>query len=172
VTRRALPRDTVATVDTGAHRILLNQMWQCYEPRTLLQSTGLCTMGCALPLAMGYKLAQPDRTVVAFVGDAGLEMVLGELATLRDLGLPLIVVVFVDESLALIEMKQRDIGYANVGVDFGASDFPAVARAFDMHGVWSDDRDGLECALDEALERQGSTLIACRIGARAYDGRF
>ena len=87
-------------------------------------------------------------------------------------GLPLIVVVFVDESLALIEMKQRDIGYANVGVDFGASDFPAVARAFDMHGVWSDDRDGLECALGEALERQGSTLIACRIGARAYDGRF
>ena len=172
VTRRALPRDTVATVDTGAHRILLNQMWQCYEPRTLLQSTGLCTMGCALPLAMGYKLVQPDRTVVAFVGDAGLEMVLGELATLRDLGLPLIVVVFVDESLALIEMKQRDIGYANVGVDFGASDFPAVARAFDMHGVWSDDRDGLECALGEALERQGSTLIACRIGARAYDGRF
>ena len=172
VARRVLPRDTVASVDTGAHRILLSQMWQCYEPRTLLQSTGLCTMGCALPLAMGYKLVEPERTVVAFVGDAGLEMVLGELATLRDLGLPLIVVVFVDASLALIELKQRGQGYANVGVDFGASDFPAVARAFDMHGVWIDDRDGLESALGEALERKGSTLLACRIGARAYDGRF
>jgi acetolactate synthase-1/2/3 large subunit len=172
VARRVLPRDTLATVDTGAHRILLSQMWQCYEPRTLLQSTGLCTMGCALPLAMGYKLAQPGRTAVAFLGDAGLEMVLGELATLRDLGLPLIVVVFVDESLALIELKQRDMGYANTGVDFGASDFPAVARALDMHGTWVDDREALESALREALERQGSTLIACRIGAHAYDGRF
>jgi acetolactate synthase-1/2/3 large subunit len=172
VARRVLPRDTLATVDTGAHRILLSQIWQCYAPRTLLQSTGLCTMGCALPLAMGYKLVQPGRTVVAFVGDAGLEMVLGELATLRDLGLPVIVVVFVDESLALIELKQRNMGFANVGVDFGASNFPAVARAFDMHGTWVDDREALETALNEALERQGSTLIACRIGAHAYDERF
>ena len=62
VARRALPRDAVATVDTGAHRILLNQMWECYGPRTLLQSTGLCTMGCALPLAMGVKLAAPVRS--------------------------------------------------------------------------------------------------------------
>jgi len=172
VARRVLPRDTVASVDTGAHRILLSQMWQCYAPRTLLQSTGLCTMGCGLPLAMGYKRVAPERTVVAFVGDAGLEMVLGELATLRDLGLPLIVIVFVDESLALIEMKQRNEGYANVGVDFGASNFPAVARAFDMHGAWIDDREGLEGALSDALERQSPTLLACRIGARAYDGRF
>ena len=172
VARRVLPRDTLAAVDTGAHRILLSQMWQCYEPRTLLQSTGLCTMGCALPLAMGYKLVQPDRTAVAFVGDAGLEMVLGELATLRDLGLPLIVVVFVDESLALIELKQRDMGYATAGVDFGASDFPAVARAFDIHGVWADDREVLAKELSDAQERDTATLIACRIGARPYDGRF
>ncbi len=159
-------------MDTGAHRILLSQMWQCYEPRTLLQSTGLCTMGCALPLAMGYKLVQPERTVVAFVGDAGLEMVLGELATLRDLGLPVIVVVFVDESLALIELKQRDMGYANTGVDFGASDFPAVARAFDLHGVWADNREVLASELSSAMQRDKATLIACPIGSRSYDGRF
>ncbi len=172
VARRVLPRDTLAAVDTGAHRILLNQMWQCYEPRTLLQSTGLCTMGCALPLAMGYKLVQPDRTTVAFVGDAGLEMVLGELATLRDLALPLIIVVFVDESLALIELKQRDMGYANTGVDFGASDFPAVAQAFDLHGVWADNREVLANELSQAMERNKATLIACPIGRHAYDGRF
>jgi len=171
-TRRALPRDTVASVDTGAHRILLNQMWECYGPRTLMQSTGLCTMGCALPLAMGYKQVQPDRTVVAFTGDAGLEMVLGELATLRDLGLPIIVVVFVDESLALIELKQRSMGYETAAVDFGASDFPAVARAFDMHGVGVDNREGLENALSEAQHSKKATLIACRIGNRPYDGRF
>jgi acetolactate synthase-1/2/3 large subunit len=170
--RRVLPRDTVASVDTGAHRILLNQMWQCFSPRTLLQSTGLCTMGCALPLAMGYKQVKPDRTLVAFVGDASLEMVLGELATLRDLDLPIIVIVFVDASLALIDLKQRNMGYANAGVDFGSSDFPAVARALGLHGAWADDRDDLENALSEALGSNKATLIACRIGARPYDGRI
>ena len=83
-------------MDSGAHRILLSQMWECYEARSLLQSSGLCTMGCAVPLAMGFRLAaQTEKSdanpvpgvpaVVAFVGDAGMEMVLGELATLRDL---------------------------------------------------------------------------------------
>jgi len=62
----------------------MSQVWQAYEPRTVLQSTGFCTMGCALPLAIGAKIADPGRPVVAFSGDAGLEMVLGELATLRD----------------------------------------------------------------------------------------
>ena len=76
--------------------------WRCPAPRTLLQSSGLCTMGCALPLAIGYKLAKPGRPVIAFMGDAGLEMILGELATLRDLNLNVLVVVFVDQSLALI----------------------------------------------------------------------
>ena len=170
--RRVLPRDTIATVDTGAHRILLNQMWQCFAPRTLLQSTGLCTMGCALPLAMGYKQVRPERTVAAFIGDASLEMVLGELATLRDLKLPIIAIVFVDASLALIDLKQRNLGYANAGVDFGVSDFPAVARAFGLEGVWADNRDALEGALTEALQSNKATLIACRIGTHPYDGRI
>jgi len=56
--------------------------------------------------------------VIAFMGDAGLEMVLGEIGTLRDMGLPLVVAVFVDRSLALIEMKQRRTGMQNAGVDF------------------------------------------------------
>ncbi len=173
VARRVMPRDTVASVDTGAHRILLSQMWQCYQPRTLLQSTGLCTMGCALPLAMGYRQrARNASPVIAFVGDAGLEMVLGELATLRDLRLPLIVVVFVDTSLALIELKQRGMGYDNLGVDFGATDFPAHARAFGMHGVWADDRRSLEDELLAAQQRDGGSVIACRVGARPYDGRI
>ena len=74
--RRVLPRNGIATVDSGAHRILQSQVWEAYEPRTLLQSTGLCTMGGALPLAIGAKLAEPERPVVVFTGDAGLEMVL------------------------------------------------------------------------------------------------
>jgi acetolactate synthase-1/2/3 large subunit len=172
VLRRAMPRDAAATADSGAHRILLSQMWEVYEPRGLMQSSGLCTMGCALPLAMGRALAEPDRPVIAFMGDAGREMVLGELATLRDLKLPVILCVLVDESLALIELKQRNSQRGNLGVDFGGTDWPAVARAMGGHGVWIDDAATLETETRAALGREGFTLLAPRIGRRAYDGTF
>lgn len=172
VARRVLPADTIATADTGAHRILLSQLWECCEPRGLLQSSGLCTMGCALPLAMGYKLARPERPVVAFTGDAGLEMVLGELATLRDLALPIIVIVFVDASLALIEMKQRQVGFPNLGVDFGVSDFAGLAGALGGNGIEVGDAAALESALRTALDQDRFTLLACAIDRKSYDGRI
>lgn len=170
--RRAAPADTVVTVDTGAHRILVSQMWECDRPRAMLQSTGLCTMGCGVPLAAGYKLARGDRPVIAFVGDGGLEMVLGELATLRDLKLPVVIVVLVDASLALIELKQRGSQLANVGVDFGATDFPAVAQAMGGHGVRVRDAGAMEREVKSALARDRFTVIAAEIGRRAYDGAF
>ena len=170
--REILPANGVATVDSGAHRILLSQLWECYEPRGLLQSTGLCTMGCAVPLAMGFQIASPERPVVAFTGDAGLEMVLGELATLRDLKLPLVIVVFVDESLALIELKQRRSEMPNLGVDFGPTNFPKVAEALGGEGRWVSDRSDLFEAFEGAFERQTFSLLACKIGYKVYDDRF
>jgi acetolactate synthase I/II/III large subunit len=168
--RDVLPPETVATADSGAHRILLSQIWRCPAPRALLQSAGLCTMACALPLAIGARLGRPGTPVVAILGDAGLEMAPGELATLRDLGLPLLVVVLADASLALIEMKQRAAGRPNRGVDFGVTDYPALARAFGGHGAWIDDAPGLRAEAEAALHRPGLTLLACRIPRRAYDG--
>jgi acetolactate synthase-1/2/3 large subunit len=170
--RDVLPPETVATADSGAHRILVSQIWQTAVPRGMLQSSALCTMACALPLGMGQKLADPTRPVIVFVGDAGLEMGLGELATLRDMRLPVIVCVLVDESLALIELKQRAGQRANVGVDFPGTDFPALARAMGGHGVWVDDVETLKREATAALARETYTLLACRIGRRAYDGKF
>lgn len=170
--RKAFPREGFAAVDTGAHRILLSQQWECYAPRTLTQSSGLCTMGCAMPLAIGHKLANPAQPVIAFTGDAGLEMILGELATLRDLKLPVVVVVFVDESLALIELKQRANGQDNVGVDFGGTDFAAVARVMGGIGVTATSRDALAAAIKAGLDAETFTVIACPIGRKAYEKRF
>jgi acetolactate synthase-1/2/3 large subunit len=169
--RRVVPRTAIATVDSGAHRILLSQIWETYEPRGLLQSSGLCTMGCAFPLAVGAALVEPDRPVVAFTGDAGLLMVLGELATLAELRLPVIVVVFVDASLALIEMKQRSRQLPNAGVDFGSCDFAAMARAFGGVGERVSDAEQLERSLRQALDRSETfTLIAAEIPRQSYDG--
>ena len=169
--RAAAPAGTVATADSGAHRILLSQMWTCGGPRQLLQSTGLCTMGCALPLATGAALGS-GRPVLCFVGDAGLEMVLGELAPLRDLGLPVVIVTLVDESLGLIALKQRQMGLARAGVDFGGTDFAAVARAMGGHGVTITDRETLGREAEAAFRRDGFSLLACRIDAASYEGAF
>jgi len=170
--RAVAPKDTVVTADSGAHRILLSQMWSCHSPRGMLQSSALCTMACAVPLAAGYKQASPNTPVIAFVGDAGMEMGLGELATLREHKIPIIICVLVDESLTLIEMKQRASQRPNLGVDFTGSDFPTVANALGGHGVWVDDVEGLKAEAKEALERDTFTLLACRIGRKSYDGKF
>jgi acetolactate synthase I/II/III large subunit len=170
--RDALPPETIATADSGAHRILVSQMWTSHAPRQMFQSTALCTMACALPLAAGAKIGRPDVPVIAFMGDAGLEMGAGELATLRDLQLPVILCVLVDESLALIELKQRGSQRKNLGVDFGGTDFPALARAFGGVGVWVDDADTLRAEAAAALQRDTFTLIAARISKGAYDGAF
>ena len=124
-----------------------------------------------LPLAIGAAL-ETGAPAICFVGDAGLEMVLGELATARDLGVSVVVVVLVDSSLALIELKQRQGQLANTGVDFGATDFPAVAAAMGGHGVMVETRADLDREARAAMARKGVTVLACRIARRAYDGLF
>ncbi|NNE52634.1 MAG: thiamine pyrophosphate-binding protein, partial [Sulfitobacter sp.] len=170
--RRVLPQGTLASADSGAHRILLSQMWTCDAPRALMQSSALCTMGCAVPMAIGAKLASPDRPVISFSGDAGFLMVAGELATAAELETPVIFLVFVDGSLALIEKKQRERQLKTAGVDFGRHDYAAMGRAFGGNGVSVRDRAGLEKALKEAMEADRFTLIAAEIDAEAYDGRL
>ena len=168
----ALPRDTLATADSGAHRILLSQMWKCEFPRALTQSSGFCTMGCAVPLAMGAQLVEPDRTVISFSGDAGLLMVIGELATAYELGLKTIFVVFVDASLALIELKQRQRQLSNTGVEFASFDFAAIAQAFGGQGHRVKSQTDLTAALDAAQMADTFTVIAAEIDRKSYDGTF
>jgi acetolactate synthase I/II/III large subunit len=170
VLRDILPDETVVTADSGAHRILLSQMWECRAPRALLQSSGFCTMACALPLAAGAKLGRLGVPVVCVVGDAGLDMAAGELATLRDLNLPVIICVLVDESLALIDLKQRKSQLPSIGVSFGRTDFAAVARAYGGHGANVTNTSDLASELEMALSRNCFSVIAIHIPNRAYDG--
>ena len=129
-------------------------------------------MGCALPLAAGLKLAAPDRPVVGFMGDAGFLMVAGELATLAELDLAPILVIFADASLALIELKQRQRQLPNAGVDFAHHDIAAIGRAFGGHGHTVTSRAELRAALQSALTADRFTVIAARIEPGGYDGRI
>jgi acetolactate synthase-1/2/3 large subunit len=98
----------------------------------------------------------------------------GELATVAALGLPVVICVLADDSLALIELKQRNTQRPNLGVDFGgpgmATDFAGLARAFGGHGVEVSDSETLAREATAALSRDRFTLIAARIPRRAYDG--
>ena len=121
-------------------------------------------------MAIGLKLASPERQVVSFSGDAGMLMVNGELSTASELGVAPIFVVFVDASLALIELKQRGRQMTNRGVDFGTHDFAAIGRAFGGNGVTVSDRAELRAALETAQTADSFTVIAAVIDKHAYDG--
>ncbi|WP_171119444.1 thiamine pyrophosphate-binding protein [Ruegeria sp. HKCCA5463] len=171
-TRAVLPPETLATADSGAHRILLSQMWACGEERGLIQSSALCTMGCAVPMAIGLKLAEPDRPVISFSGDAGFLMVAGELSTAAEMGGNPIFLVIVDASLALIELKQRQRQMRNTGVDFGHHDFAAMGRAFGGNGHTVRNRAELHAALEAAVKADTFTVIAAEVERGGYDGRI
>ncbi|AZV80836.1 thiamine pyrophosphate-binding protein (plasmid) [Parasedimentitalea marina] len=170
--RKSLPRDALATADSGAHRILLSQMWDCYEPRGLIQSSALCTMGCAVPMAIGEKIVEPDRQVISFSGDAGMLMVAGELSTAAELGGNTIFLVFVDASLSLIDLKQRQRQMHTNGVEFGLHDFATIGRAFGGNGFDVATRAELQQALNAAQSSDRFSVIAARIEQHAYDGRL
>ena len=129
-------------------------------------------MGCAGPLAMGVSLIEPERMVVSFSGDAGMLMVAGELSTAAELGLKTVFVVFVDASLALIEIKQRGRQLKNTGVDFAKHDFAKLAEAFGGTGHTVGSAAELKEALAAAQEADNFTVIAAVIDRGAYDGRI
>ncbi len=170
--QKHLPEDAIVSADSGAHRILMSQMWTCHAPATLMQSAALCTMGCAMPLAMGASIAAPDRVSVSVCGDAGFLMTTGELATAKELGLRTIFVVLVDCSLALIELKQRQRQMKNRGVDFDSHDYAAIGRSFGGEGHTVSNREELAAALSAAMTAECFTVIAAVIDRGSYDGRI
>ncbi len=168
--QQALPTEAVVSVDSGAHRILLSQVWRCSKPLGLVQSAGWCTMGSALPLAIGCKLSDPNKRVVAVLGDGGLEMTLGELGTIRDRNLAITIVVLQDQSLELIGMKQDQAELKRRATGLGATDYALIARAFGGTGVSVQTKDELRSALAEAEGQSAFTLISCAIPGDSYAG--
>ncbi|MCK6521888.1 thiamine pyrophosphate-dependent enzyme, partial [Myxococcota bacterium] len=167
-TQAGLPEDSIVTLDVGAHRITAAQLWRCEAPNRLLQQNGLCSMGYGLPAAIAAKLTRPGATVAALIGDGGLWMTLGELGTAAELGLDLVIVYFSDQSLALIEEKQRRMRLPRLGVTFQNPEVCALAQAFGAVGVRVTDPAALTAAVAAAVDRGGLTLIEAVIDPRHY----
>lgn len=157
------------TVDAGAHMFPVMSLWPAAEPRGLLISNGLSTMGFALPAAVGAALLDRPRPVLAFTGDGGLLMCLGELRTAAREALPLRVIVFEDDALSLIKIKQAARGYRTDGVDIGGIDWAALARSFGITGRHAATDGELRACLRETADLPGPALIAARVNAGAYE---
>jgi acetolactate synthase-1/2/3 large subunit len=166
------------TVDAGAHMFPATMLWPVKEPNGMLISNGLSTMGFALPAAIGAALAarkgapgaihDHDDPVVALTGDGGLLMCTGELATAVRERLHVITIVFNDESLSLIDIKQQQRGFEPSGVALGSINWCHLAESFGMAGWTANTEADLERALARALRHRGPSLIDAHIDPGTY----
>jgi acetolactate synthase-1/2/3 large subunit len=156
------------TVDAGAHMLPATMLWPTNEPNHLLISNGLSTMGFALPAAIGAALLDRSQRVVALTGDGGLLMCLGELLTAARLNLRIIVIVFSDASLSLIEIKQQARRFPPDGVALGAIDWPSLAASFGVTGWVASDEAELERVVEQAFKCDGPSLIEAKIDRSNY----
>ncbi len=167
--RACTPPETIATVDAGAHMLVAMPLWEVPEPRRLLVSSGLATMGYALPAAIAAALCTPQVPVVAFTGDGGLGMTLAEIETAVRLSLPVIVVVFNDAALSLIKLKQKPAGQGgDEAVGYHPVSFAAAASAMGAAGAEVTTEPGLAAALAAALRRPGPTVIDASVDPAGY----
>lgn len=159
---------TRVTVDAGAHMLPVTMLWPVGNPNDMLISNGLSTMGFALPAAIGAATADPSRTVVALTGDGGLLMCASELLTAVREKLRIIVIVFSDASLSLIEIKQQARQLPAAGVALGAIDWPALAAGFGLTPFVATNENEFARALDSAGKCEGPSLIEAKIDRSNY----
>ncbi len=167
--RAAAPPGSIATVDAGAHMLPAMSLWPVEDIDEALISSGLATMGYAVPAAIGASLARPGHRVVCFTGDGGLAMSLGELETIVRLDLPITIVVFNDSRLSLIAIKARPSGHGGEGAtSYRDVDFATVAAGYGMPSHRAATADELDAALSSALRGQGPALVDVRVDPGGY----
>jgi acetolactate synthase-1/2/3 large subunit len=170
--RAVMPRNTIATCDAGASRLLVVQKWESYGPREFLTSNGLASMGYAVPGAMGARLAFPDRPILAFTGDGGFLMAIADLQTAWRENLPIIVLVFDDQEIGLIRVKQEIKGVPAHGVHIGGVDWEKLGHAFGADAAVVETEQALTNALGAALKSKRTTIVVARIDPSGYVAQF
>jgi len=143
-----------------------------YEPRGLLMTNGLSSMGFGVPAAIAAKLADPGRPVVAMVGDGGFAMTATEIRLAAALSLPVVFVVFVDGSLNRIELTQRARGVPSTATRIEDVDLVKLAESMDCDGVRAADAAELEKSLDGLASLSRPLVIEARIDPSQYDAQF
>ena len=156
---RHAPDDAVFTSDTGMSTTWAARFVEMRGARELLGSFNLGSMANALPQALGAQALDRSRTVVSLSGDGGLMMLLGDLRTAVTHRLPVVVVVFDNASLGMVQLEQQEGGLASFGTELDNPDLAAVATAMGLAGRRVEDPQDLDGALSWAFAQDGPVLL-------------
>ncbi|WFD53790.1 biosynthetic-type acetolactate synthase large subunit [Staphylococcus saprophyticus] len=157
--------DAVVTTDVGQHQMWVAQFFPFKNHGQLVTSGGLGTMGFGIPAAIGAKLAAPDKTVVAFVGDGGFQMTNQEMAILEEYNLDIKIVIINNGTLGMVKQWQDKFFNKRFShsVFNGQPDFLKLAEAYNVKGYLVENPSQLEQELDAAFQHEGPALIDVRI---------
>lgn len=151
--------DAIFTCDVGTPTIWAARYLSMNGRRRLLGSFIHGSMANALPQAIGAQVSHPGRQVVALSGDGGLAMLLGELLTLRQVGLPVKVIVFKNDALAFVELEMKAAGILEFATDLKNPDFAMMAQAAGFLGLTAETPDQVRPMLIRALVQDGPVLL-------------
>ncbi len=151
--------DAIFTSDTGMATVWLSRFVSMRGTRRLLGSYNLGSMANAMPQALGAQALDRDRHVVAFCGDGGLTMLLGDLLTAVAADLPVTFVVFDNGRLGMVKLEQEEGGLPEFGTVLHNPDLAAVATTMGLTGIRVTDPTAVDSAVQRALATPGPVLL-------------
>ena len=157
--RKALDENDILLSDVGAHKLWISKIYKTLQPNTCIIPNGFCSMGFSLPGAIAAKIAEPEKRVIAMSGDAGFLMNVQEIETAVRLKLPIIVIVWCDEDLGMISMKQKDEFGKSVFTKFNNPDFVGLAESFGAIGYKITTTEEFSKKLEEAKKINDRPII-------------
>jgi pyruvate dehydrogenase (quinone) len=159
-----LDENAMVAWDSGHNTGVLARYVQARAGQAFAGSGMMATMGCAVPYAIAAALAFPDRQVVAFAGDGGLSMLLGELATIVRYRLPIKIVVMKNNSLGQIKWEQlMFLGNPEYECDLQPIDFARVAEGMGLSGYRVETAEECKAVLEKALRQPGPALVEATV---------
>jgi pyruvate dehydrogenase (quinone) len=151
--------DAIFTADVGTPTVWSARYLTMNGKRQLHGSFNHGSMANAMPQALGAQGANPGRQVVSLSGDGGLSMLLGDLLTARQLGLPIKVVVFNNSVLGFVSMELKASGFLDTNVDLSKTDFAAIARGAGIFSIRVEDSEQVASALKAAFAHDGPAVV-------------
>jgi pyruvate dehydrogenase (quinone) len=151
--------DAIFACDVGTPTIWAARYLTMNGQRRLLGSFNHGSMANALPQAVGAQLSHPDRQVITLSGDGGLAMLMGDMLTLRQLQLPVKLVVFKNNALGFVELEMKAAGFLDFATDLHNPDFAKMADAAGLLGLTAETPEQVRPMLVQALEHDGPALV-------------
>lgn len=154
-----LADDAIVTVDAGTVSVWANNWLRLNGKQRLIGSTELGTLGFGMPAAIGCQIAEPDKQVVAMVGDGGFQMTMGDFSTAVKYALPITVIIYNNHSYHFIELEQMKEGVAQCYTKLVNPDYALLAKAFGGEGFSVTQPEQLEPAIKAALASNKPCII-------------